>query len=360
MLKFFCPRCGKVCEEAFRPVRCQCGSPLKSSLDWKDLDIDASAPGMWRYSGVLPPVDRSVSMGEGWTPMISGGSRNLFYKLEYVSPTGSFKDRGAAIVMGEAKSLGCGSVVEDSSGNAGASVAAYASRSGIKATIVFPRNVSEQKRRQFELYGAELVEAEGGRKAAAEMAMEMARSTFYASHVWNPLFLEGTRTIAFEIWEQLGKRAPETVIVPAGNGTILLGIFKGFKELLQRVKINRLPKIIAVQSENCCPLFDAWKGTSTEPYRNTVSEGIAVGDPPRMKEMIDAVRISRGDVVTVGDEAVLAERKRLAVEGGLFVEPSAAVAPAAERMLRESGKITEKETVVVPLTGTGLKGTYKQ
>lgn len=356
MLRFFCPKCGKICEDARRPVRCVCGSPLKSSLDWTSFDINGDSAGMWRYARLLPPVDPSVTMGEGWTPLLSGGEKNLFYKLEYISPTGSFKDRGAVIVMGEAKSLGCNAVVQDSSGNAGASIAAYAARVGISATIVVPEDTPELKKRQIELFGATLVVADGGRPRAASIAMQMAESVFYASHVWNPLFMEGTRTVAFEIWEQLGGKAPDIVIVPAGNGTMLLGVFKGFKELLQRVKINRLPRIIAVQGTYCAPLYAAWKGLPPdEGYGVTVAEGISIAEPFRMKEMLDAVRVSRGEVVVVSDGEILAEQRRLAVEGGLLVEPTAAAAPAAERMLRESGAITERDVVVVPLTGTGLK-----
>ena len=356
MLKFFCPKCGKICEETRRPFSCECGAPLKSSMDWNSFDVDGRAAGMWRYRTLLPPIDRSLSMGEGWTPLIPGGSKNLFYKLEYISPTGSFKDRGAVIVIGEAKNLGCGEVVQDSSGNAGASIAAYAARAGIKARVVIPEETPDSKRIHIEAFGASLVAVEGGRSAASALAMKMAGDIFYASHVWNPLFLEGTRTIAFEIWEQLGGKAPDVVMVPAGNGTMLLGVFKGFQELLQRVKINRLPRIIAVQAESCSPLYSAWKNsTFSGMSRQSAAEGIAVTDPPRMKEMLDAVRISRGEVVVVTDGEIMVEQKRLALEGGLFVEPTAAAAPAAERMLRQGGKIQEKEIVVVPLTGTGLK-----
>lgn len=389
LLKFFCPKCGKICEEARRPVSCACGSPLKSSLDWTSFDVDTGAEGMWRYAKLLPPVDQSARMGEGWTPLLTGGTKNLFYKLEYISPAGSFKDRGAVIVIGEARNLGCDSVVQDSSGNAGASIAAYAARSGIKATIIVPKDASELKKRQIELYGATLIVADGGRSRAAFIARDMAQSSFYASHVWNPLFLEGTRTVAFEIWEQLGGKAPNVVIVPAGNGTMLLGVFKGFKELLQRVKIKRMPRIIAVQGENCAPLFEAWNNSPhgvrsrtavaggaafseplfaacDDPHPHddecsaAVADGIAVSQPARMKEMLDAVRISRGDVVVVSGRETLAEQKRLAIEGGLLVEPTAAVAPAAERKLRENGTISEKDVVVVPLTGTGLKKLHKK
>jgi len=356
LLKFFCPKCGKICEDAIRPVSCACGSPLKSSLHWTSFDVDKDGVGMWRYAPLLPAIDTSISMGEGWTPLVAGRSENLFYKLEYISPTGSFKDRGAVIVIGEARSLGYEAVVQDSSGNAGAAVAAYAARGGIKATVVVPNDTPEMKKRQIEDYGANLVVVKGGRSNAAAIAMEMAGSMFYASHVWNPLFLEGTRTVAFEIWEQLGGKAPDAVIVPAGNGTMLLGVFKGFKELLQRNRIKRLPKIIAVQAANFAPLFEIWNNSpAAGDFQTTVAEGISVKEPPRMKEMIDAVRVSRGEVVVVSDGAILAEQERLAREEGLLVEPTAAVAPAAERMLRKSGAITDRETVVVPLTGNGLK-----
>lgn len=408
MLKFFCPRCGKIHEDARRPVSCVCGSPLKSSMDWTSFDIDSGAAGMLRYSRLLPPIDPSITMGEGWTPLIAGGSKNLHYKLEYIAPTGSFKDRGSVVVMSEAKSLGCDAVVLDSSGNAGASMAAYATRAGIKATVVVPEGTPAQKQKQIELYGATLVVADGGRSRAASIAMDMAKSAFYASHVWNPLFTEGTRTVAFEIWEQLGGKAPDVVIVPVGNGTMFLGVFNGFKELLQRVKIRRLPKIVAVQGENCAPLFSAWKESLSESEfrdsaaeeiavseprvkikrlpkraadqgeegaplfetsrgspsdsgcRASAAEGIAIGEPPRMKEMLDAVRISRGEVVAVSDRKILAEQKRLAVKEGLLVEPTAAAASAVERMLRDSGAITERDIVVVPLTGTGLKNPPKK
>lgn len=355
LINFYCPRCGSIFDQLLRPVSCTCGSPIKSSIDWSDLDVDSSAPGMWRYRSVLPETDPVISMGEGWTPLIPSRSKDLFYKLEYISPTGSFKDRGAVLVVSEANSLGCEAVVQDSSGNAGSSIAAYAARSGIKATIIVPKDTPESKKRQIELYGAVLEVVDGDRKDAARVAMTIAENVYYASHVWNPLFLEGTKTVAFEIWEQLGHRAPDAVVVPAGNGTIMLGIFKGFKELLQRVRIKRLPRIYAVQGAACAPLHAQWKDTGESVFGPTLAEGIAIASPPRIKEMLDAVRVSRGDVLVVDDGSILAEQERLALEEGLLVEPTAAAAPAAERILRKSGRISERETVVVPLTGSGLK-----
>jgi len=352
---YFCPRCGRSFNETSRPVSCDCGTPLKSTVDWADLEIDPGARGMARYSSALPPLDPSVSMGEGWTPLVRSRSGGPYYKLEYLFPTGSFKDRGSVLVMTEAKNQGQESVVQDSSGNAGASIAAYAARCGIRATVIVPRDTAEAKRWQIELYGATLEIVDGDRAAAALVAFSLSGSTYYASHVWNPLFLEGTKTVAFEIWEQLGFRAPDAVVVPAGNGTMLLGVFKGFRELLQRARVRRMPRIYAAQGTQCAPLYAEWNRTEEKTFRATIAEGIAVTAPPRMREMIDALRASRGDVITVDDQDILAEQERLALEEGLLVEPTAAAAPAAERALRAAGVITAEDTVVVPLTGSGLK-----
>lgn len=310
---------------------------------------------MARYSSALPPLDPSVSMGEGWTPLVRSRSGGPLYKLEYLFPTGSFKDRGSVLVMTEAKNLGHRTVVQDSSGNAGASIAAYAARCGIGATVIVPRDITEAKKKQIEFYGATLEVVDGDRMAAASMALSLSETTYYASHIWNPLFLEGTKTVAFEIWEQLGFRAPDVMVVPAGNGTMLLGAFKGFKELLQRARIRRLPRIYAVQSSRCAPLYAELNQTGERTFRDTVAEGIAVTAPPRMKEMVDALRVSRGDVVVVDDDDILAEEERLALEEGFLVEPTAAAASAAERFLRARGMFPSEELVVVPLTGSGLK-----
>ncbi|MEA3507498.1 MAG: pyridoxal-phosphate dependent enzyme [Synergistota bacterium] len=334
--------------------RCECGAPLKSSVDWQAMDIDTSKHGLRRYASMLPGMDWDHSLGEGWTPMLAGGEKNLHYKLEFMAPTGSFKDRGSVMVLGEAKRRGAESVVVDSSGNAGASVAAYAAACGIKATVVVPRDSPDWKQEHIAAFGAELKVAGGNRSLAASMAMEMAKSVFYASHVWNPFFLEGVKTIAFEIWEQMGKTPPDAVVVPVGNGTLLLGLLKGFREMLQRVKINRLPRLIAVQSERCAPLYAVWNEEKRE-QKQTVADGIAVSTPPRIREMVDAIRVTRGDVVLVSDEDIMEERKRLATQSGLLVEPTGAVASAAVNKLRAEGVLQEKETTVVPLTGSGLK-----
>jgi len=354
-LRIYCPSCGKNYEPRLRPFRCDCGRPLSCVQDWEELKINRSAPGMWRYSSALPESLRDLSMGEGWTPLIPARyQKGPLYKMEFMAPTGSFKDRGAVLVVSDAVSAECDSVVIDSSGNAGASVAAYAARAGIKATVVVPEGTSENKKRQIASFGAEVLAKGKTRSEAAAFAWEIAKDVFYASHVWNPLFLEGTKTVAFEIWEQLGQRAPDVVVAPAGNGTLLLGLFKGFRELSQRALIDRLPRLIAVQAEKCAPLRNALSGGKTT-CGKTCAEGIAVSSPPRVDEMLKAVRSTRGDVVTVDEDRILKMKKALAKDEGLYVETTAAAAPAAERMLRETGYFKNGETVVVPLTGSGLK-----
>jgi len=354
-LRIYCPECGKSYEPHLRPPRCLCGKPLSSTIDWQTLDMDSSKRGIFRYSSVLPLENEDLSMGEGWTPLIPAlGRDNLLFKLDFLCPTGSFKDRGAVMVVADAVEAGCDSLVIDSSGNAGASVAAYASRAGIKAHVVVPQGTSEVKKKQIAAFGAFVIEVPGGRSDAAKKGLEMAERMFYASHVWNPFFLEGTKTVAFEIWEQLEGDVPNAVLSPAGNGTMLLGLYKGFRELMKRGLAKRMPKIFAVQAERCSPLYNAFS-RQRKRVGKTIAEGIAVSDPPRLNEMLSAVRTTGGRVVVVSEEKIAAEQTRLAKEEGLLVEPTSAVAPAAEGILREMGLITASDLVVIPLTGSGMK-----
>jgi len=354
-MRYECPSCGQRFGPTRRPLRCGCGSPISSAVEWEEMRIDRNLPGLWRYGLALPfPLDAAPTMGEGWTPLVSsGGPGNLAYKLEFLFPTGSFKDRGAVMVMAEARLAGMQEVVQDSSGNAGASIAAYAARSGIKATIVVPGSTPEGKRKQILSYGADLHVVEGDRTAASRESWRMAQNRFYASHVWNPLFLEGTKTFAFETWEQEGFKAPDALFVPAGNGTLLLGAWKGFAELFARQLIEKVPRLYACQSERCAPLFARLYGQGPAGGA-TVAEGIAVPAPPRLAEMERALAETGGACVLVDDETVLAEQKRLA-RAGFLVEPTAAVASAAAWAALRNGLVKKEERIIVPLTGTGLK-----
>lgn len=326
---FYCWVCGKEYPIEGFEYRCSCGG----------LFALRKEPG--------EKIRGGVSLGEVETPVLERelGGVPMRLKLDYFQPTGSFKDRGAFAMINKLKELGVKKVVEDSSGNAGAAVSAYCAAAGIKCSIYLPAAASEGKIKQALAYGAEVIKIGGPRDDVAGAVMEAAKSTYYASHVYNPLFFEGTKSIVPEIVKQSG--TPDYIFVPLGNGTMLLGVYHGFKE------IGRLPKIIAVQSSRCAPVFSKFKGVAPAELAPTVAEGIAVGTPARLEEIIAAVRESGGDIITVGDHEVLEVKEALA-RLGVYCEPTAGAAPAGA-VKYFAGKSVEALNIVVPLTGSGLK-----
>ena len=327
------------------------------------LDVHEVAerpPSLWRYKEAFP-LDEAVSpvsLGESVTPLvrISLGGIPVLVKQDHLFPTGSFKDRGAALMVSRLHHLGVGHVVEDSSGNAGCAVAAYCARAGIGCDIFVPRATSAAKLTQLEYYGARIHRVDGSREDVAQAAKEAAESSYYASHVWDPFFIHGTKTFAYEIAEQLGWRSPDAIVVPVGNGTLLLGAFLGFTELKAMGIIDRLPQVIGVQASACAPLESTWRagggslsGCEVLP---SLADGIAVMRPARWHSIIEAVRSTGGGILRVSESAIrsaLLELGRM----GFFVEPTAAVAMAGVRkLLFQRGDV---ETIVSVLTGTGLK-----
>jgi threonine synthase len=335
--------------------------------------------GMWRYAPWLPVSpgrEVGLSMGEGLTPLVAAGEDlpGVQLKLEFVSPTLSFKDRGAVMLVVSALERGAARVVADSSGNAGSAIAAYATRAGLECTVFVPASTSAAKQAQIRAYGAALEPVPGDRTAATEAAIAAVSDTGaqYASHIYDPLFLQGTKTFAFECWEQLG-RAPDAVIVPVGNGTLLLGAARGFRELRSAGLIDRLPPVIALQSSGCAPLALAWARGSPAPVpvspEDTLAEGIAVPRPPRGPQILAAVRESGGCVAAVPEGAIVPAQRELA-HRGLLVEPTAALVWAGTLLARRhpalglvaaEGEAWDRTrelaagTVVVPLCGSGLK-----
>lgn len=321
---------------------------------------------LWRYQEAIPPIAEAaiVTLGEGFTPLIPasfGGSLVLF-KLDYLQPTGSFKDRGASVLVSFLKRVGVHHVIEDSSGNAGAALAAYAARAGIRCTIFVPASASKERLVQILAYGADTVPVPGPREEAAKAALKAAKEACYASHNWHPLFIEGVKTQALEIWEQLGWQAPENIVLPAGYGSQVLGAFAAFSSLLQAGEISKLPRLFAVQAKSCSPLHPAWSRGHDEvdgiQGEETLAEGIACQKPVRGRELLAAIRGSKGAVEVVEEEEITASLKDLAAQG-LYVEPTAAAAPAAFGKLVAQGIIKKEETTVVVLTGSGLKATEK-
>jgi threonine synthase len=322
---------------------------------------------LWRYREALPVSEPAgLSMGEGMTPLLPvAGRPGLALKVDYLMPSGSFKDRGAVVLVALASQLRATQLVADSSGNAGAAIAAYAARAGIPCDVYVPAATSARKLAQLHAYGATVHRIEGSREDTAAAAVLAADrpGVCYASHVHNPVFLHGTKTYVYELWEQLGGRLPATLVLPAGNGTLVLGCYLGASELLHQGLIDRLPTLIAVQADGCAPLARAFSDGSTAPAEiagtATIAEGIAIAAPARGEQILAAVRETGGTILTVTDDQVLAASADLA-RSGLYVEPTSAVCWAAIRaglvpVLAGQGEAGNGPHTVVPLCGTGLK-----
>jgi threonine synthase len=331
----------------------------------KRADIDRESYSVWRYAkGFLASARHAVSLGEGWTPLISrewDGVRVLM-KLEFMMPTGSFKDRGMTVMLSHLKSRGIDYVLEDSSGNAGASLSAYAAAAGMRCRILVPETASYPKIAQIAACGADVITVRGSRQDVADAAMRMSREIFYASHNWQPFFVEGTKTLAYELWEQLGFRAPDNVIVPLGYGSNILGCERGFAELVRNGEIAKVPRLFGIQAANCAPYYAAFKAGADQlvptAIGSTVAEGIASSKPTRVREVLAAVRDSGGAIVAVSEDKIVASLGALAGQG-FYVEPTSAAAAAGLSQLMRSGAIRRNESTVLVLTGSGLKASEK-
>ena len=325
--------------------------------------IDTGTRSLWRYAASLPlPVPDPITMGEGCTPLVRrvlhGAPAHL--KCEWFMPSGSFKDRGASVMLSLLRQQGIGHVLEDSSGNGGAAVAAYAAAGGMRATIMTPASTSPAKTVQMRAYGAEVELIPGTRQDTADAAASRGGDVFYASHNWHPFFLHGTKTLAYELWEDLGFRAPDNIIVPCGAGSNVLGCEIGFSELLRAGEIDILPRIFAAQPANCGPIARAFladdDAPDTMPVLPTIAEGTAIAQPLRLTEVLGALRETDGGAVLLS-EAEIAQATLDLARIGFYVEPTCAQSVAAFGRLLASGAITPEQTTVLVLTGTGLKAT---
>jgi len=323
-------------------------------------DIDTREFSLWRYRTVLPFAAgaqrwRTLTLGEGATPLVAAGEKwpGLRFKVEYATPTLSFKDRGAAVMVAKAAEWNVRRVVADSSGNAGTALAAYAARAGMACDIFVPDSASAGKLIQMERHGATVHRIEGPRAEATRAAQAFVNEheVFYASHIYNPYFHEGTKTYAYELWEQSGFQVPAHVYLPVGHGTLVLGAYKGFREMLDAGLIERMPVLHAAQAASCAPVAAAFASNADEVAAVepgiTFAEGIAIAAPPRGARILQAIRETGGDVVVLDDDEIRTARRELA-RAGWFVEPTAAVPFAAWRK-------TPRDDAVVPLCGAGLK-----
>jgi len=363
-----CSHCKTVYSPSEARWRCQCGGYLlfQPTAMFSPEKLANRPTSLWRYRealGIESDIN-IVTMGEGFTPLMPDElcGQPVFFKLDQLFPTGSFKDRGSTVMLSKLREWGIAEIIEDSSGNAGASVAAYAAKAGIRAHIYIPGYTSAGKAAQIGMYGSDLVKVPGSREDTARAAWDAAGEIFYASHNWSPYFVNGLKTLAYEIAEQLGWQAPDWVVAPVGGGSIILGLYLGFNDLLRAGIVQRLPRLAAVQAENCAPVYHAFRqGLEDVPAvtkQETAAEGISIAQPVKGREILQAVRAADGVVLTVSDEEVWGMLAELG-HHGLYVEPTAAAAPAAVAELVRQGLIQTGQRVVVQLTGNGLKATDK-
>ena len=323
--------------------------------------IDRSERSLWRYRAALPiELPEPVSLGEGCTPLVRRSFRgnDALFKLEWFAPSGSFKDRGASVMMSLLRQQGVTEVVEDSSGNGGAAVAAYGAAAGMKVHILAPDSTSPAKIAQIQAYGPQVHLIPGPREATEAAALKMAERIFYASHNWHPFFLQGTKTLGYELWEDLGFQVPDNIIIPTGAGSNVLGCDLAFRELLAAGEIDRLPRLFVAQPANCAPIdaaFRAGAGHYVEPdFAPTIAEGTAIKRPLRMSALLAALQRSNGGTIAISEDGIRAAALDLA-KAGLFAEPTSATAAAAFDCLLASGTIDPDYATAVVLTGGGLK-----
>ena len=362
MTKYLCKKCNSEYPLETKEFYCRCGSLFQLEYSVPGFSEELIDKGEWsifRYRKFIP-VDtenyREQTLGEGMTDIINFDDKTLL-KLEYAMPTLSFKDRGAAVLMSLCRQLGIKEVIQDSSGNAGNSIAAYAARNGIKCEIFVPRGTSPKKISMIKAHRANVTVVDGSRDETANRCRKkaFAAKIFYASHVYNPFFYQGTKTYIYEIFEQM-KKLPDNLVIPVGNGTLFLGAMIGLKELKNSGLIRELPKIIAVQSERCAPLLEAYREKSPEPIKvpvsETLAEGIAIGEPMRGEEILSYIYNYDITVIPAREEAIPKAKSMLAGRG-LFVEDTTAASFAAYKEYAENN--TLKGTVLIPMCGAGLK-----
>jgi threonine synthase len=362
MIDIVCTNCQRIYPELEVPYRCpNCGGvyDFKSFPSFDPEQIDPDLPGMWRYRHTfnLPAGAPVISLGEGDTPLIWDEvmGRDVAFKLEYLCPSGSFKDRGAALSVSFLISRGVEAAVEDSSGNAGAAFAAYAARAGIIARVFVPDYASGPKRRQIEAYGAELTRILGPRSSTSEAVRRAAeKGAVYASHAYLPQGIPGFATIAYELVDQIGA-APGSVIVPVGQGGLILGIGRGFEALRASGLAVQIPKLVGVQARACAPLWALFSygptGLGWVSEAPTVAEGIRIQHPVRGDAVFKMVESSGGLFMALDEEEILPGQEQLA-RRGFFVEPTSAVTwPALSKLIGDL-----PEPIVVILTGSGFKG----
>jgi threonine synthase len=373
-----CTACSTKYLQSEKSIMCpKCRQPLDVKYDLNTTESKpfmrtspAQPRSMWRYRDFLPIQNTEciVTLCEGSTPFVRSsrlaaeiGLSDLVLKLEYLNPTGSFKDRGTTVSISRVFELGIKAVLDDSSGNAGASLAAYSAAAGIQCTLYVPAAAASEKLVQAEMYGAKIVKVDGSRTEVAKAAELAWKSSglYYASHNLSPFFFEGMKTFAYEIVEDLNGQVPDHVVFPVGGGALIAGAYKGFEDSVKLGWTDRVPKLHCVQSEACMPIVEAFRKETAhvEPVveRETVAGGIRISNPARGDQVLRAVRDTGATAVSVADDEILQAQSLLARKDGIFAEPTSCAAIAGVIKLLKMKTIQKDDSVVVPLTGSGLK-----
>ena len=354
-----------------------CQVPLVADYDLREPIsrdvIDQTDTSMWRYGALLPLLheENKVSLGEGLTPLLHLprlAARNdlahLLLKDEGQNPTGSFKARGLSMAVSKAKELGVEGCIIPTAGNAGVALAAYCARAGLKAVVVMPRHTPQAFKEECYWYGAEVELVDGLiSDCGARVRQRNADGALLdISTLKEPYRLEGKKTMGYEIAEQLGWTLPDVLLYPAGGGTGLIGIWKAFQEMKQLGWLApnvKLPRMVAVQAENCCPLLETYEGRQPNCHsyqgRATLANGLAVPHPLGENMMLRVLRESKGTVVSVSEEDMMAGMRDLGHQEGLFVAPEGGAVWMAARQLLAIGAIQPDEKILLLNTGNGQK-----
>jgi threonine synthase len=360
---FHCLGCGFTSEPEHPLWQCpQCHGEL--TVEYHPGTSDARAPegdGLWKFAGQLPltPPANGTLLGEGNTPLVPAeiDGHAIYLKMDSQLPTGSFKDRGAAVLAHYLDHIGVSKIIIDSSGNAASAMAAYAAATGLECTVYVPANASPGKLVQARAYGATVIPVEGSREDVANAAQEAASvdpSASYASHNWHPVFVEGVKTWALEVVEQLGNRNPDWMFIPTGGGSAFVGAGRALHG-----HVGTLPRLVACQPAACDPVVRAWNDRnpiSRVEAGTTIAEGTKIALPSRPKQIQQTLTESNGIGVSVSEE-LLKDTLRLLWSQGFYIEPTGALGVAACRIAIRDRKVSHNDSVVAHITGHGLKAT---
>lgn len=360
-IRLVCSRCGEKLD--FNPLlfRCPiCGGPL--NIEWEktlsSFRLDKNADGVFKFRKFFPPNLPITSLGEGNTPIIKSWEKNLYFKLEYLNPSGSFKDRGSALAISLVKKYNLKEVNEDSSGNAGASIAFYSTAFGIRANIYMPKDAPENKKNLVKIIGGRLKLEENREKAnIAAVKDSIENKVYYVGHVFNPFFIVGLKSISYETY--LENIFPEDIFIPVGSGSLYLGIYHGYKDLLDMGLIDTMPRLHSVEVPGYERIAKKIYGKEMYPDEKTeLADGLRVPGPPRINEILKTLRDTKGRSLVVSEEEIK-EATKILIKKGLFIEPTSATAYAAYRKTILNKLIDKENKVLIPLTGSGFKALDK-